>query len=108
MEQNKRASISGEQGNKGQILRGTGNKDNIEDQRTQENKFSIFGEQVMITENIVTTSEITYWTQCISGEQGNSYPLGSSVVPLVPLAVEIVTSGSSAAHAMPILAWVHV
>ena len=32
-------------GNKGKMLRGTGNKDNIGEQGTQENNFSIFGEQ---------------------------------------------------------------
>ena len=46
MEQGKRgAFISGEQGNKGQILRGTGDEDNIREQGQQENKFSILGEQ---------------------------------------------------------------
>ena len=41
----KRVFTSGEQGNKGQILREQGNKYNIGEQGTYENKFSIFGEQ---------------------------------------------------------------
>ena len=40
-----RSFISGEQGNKGQILRGTGEQRQYLGKGNKENKFSIFGEQ---------------------------------------------------------------